>query len=72
MISNALASSPEIDWLVVFSIILSKISIPLPKVSLKDYGFLDIAEEFASNTKTAWYMRQAFKWGGFTTVDRIG
>ena len=43
-----------------------------PKVSLKDYGFLDIAEEFASNTKTAWYMRQAFKWGGFTTVDRIG
>jgi len=43
-----------------------------PKVSLKDYGFLDIAEEFASNTKTAWWMRQSFKWSGFTTVDRIG
>jgi len=42
------------------------------KISLKDYGFIDIAEEFASNTKSSAFMRGAFKWGGFRGVDRIG
>jgi len=42
------------------------------KISLKDYGFIDIAEEFSSNTKSSAFMRGAFKWGGFRGVDRIG
>ena len=42
------------------------------KIRLQDYGFIDIAEEFASNTKSSAFMRGAFKWGGFRGVDRIG
>jgi hypothetical protein len=42
------------------------------KIRLQDYGFIDIAEEFASNSKSSAFMRGAFKWGGFRGVDRIG
>ena len=42
------------------------------KIKLEDYGFTDIAEEFASKTATAGFMRKTFKWGGFSRVDRLG
>jgi len=42
------------------------------KIKLADYGFTDIAEEFASKTRTAEFMRKTFKWGGFSRVDRLG
>jgi len=42
------------------------------KIKLEDYGFTDIAEEFASRSKTSNFMRQTFKWGGFTRIDRLG
>ncbi len=42
------------------------------KVKLDDYGFTDIAEEFADKDKTAKWLNSAFKWTGFSGVDRIG
>ena len=42
------------------------------KITLREFGFVDIAEEFASTGGTAGWMRTAFKWSGFRGVDRIG
>ncbi len=42
------------------------------KIKLDDYGFIDIAEEFANKGKTAKWLQGAFKWSGFTKVDQFG
>lgn len=42
------------------------------KIKLDDYGFTDIAEEFADKSKSAKFLQNMFQWSGFTRVDRLG
>jgi len=42
------------------------------KITLDDYGFNEIAEEFADASRSAKWLQRNFKWTGFTRVDRLG
>jgi len=42
------------------------------KITLKQMGYTQVAEELTSEGLSASYMRTAFKWSGFRGVDRIG
>lgn len=42
------------------------------KIKLDDYGFTDIAEEFADKSKSAKFLQKMFSWSGFTRTDRLG
>jgi RNA polymerase sigma-70 factor (ECF subfamily) len=42
------------------------------RFKMEDFGLTNIAEEFASTTKTARFLQAMFKYGGFSAVDRFG
>lgn len=43
------------------------------KVKMEDFGLADnLAEEFATTSKTSKFLRASFKYGGFKAVDKLG
>lgn len=43
------------------------------KISVKDWGLTDqLAEEFATTSQTARWLRRSFKYSGFSTIDKLG
>jgi len=43
------------------------------RVRMEDFGLADnLAEEFATTTKTGKFLRGSLKWGGFRAIDKLG